>query len=142
MRNQAVRLWAKAVESGRFIQGKGNLCRDSKHCCLGVACEVFLEQGGVLAVKRQGTVTRVGFAAEYRDYFGGNGNYLPLEVAEWLGIPLSETQKRFFNDREGDPRLPVRDRDGFTLSLSTLNDDGLTFPQIADVIRYFFMDKE
>lgn len=36
--------------------------------------------------------------------------------------------------------LPFKDRNGNTVSLVALNDDGLNFPQIADVIRHFYKE--
>lgn len=37
--------WIEALESGKFEQGyDGYLCIDNKYCCLGVACEVLLDE--------------------------------------------------------------------------------------------------
>lgn len=33
--------WLKALESGEYEQGVGQLKREDKYCCLGVACEVM-----------------------------------------------------------------------------------------------------
>lgn len=32
--------WIKALRSGKYEQGKGNLNHDGRYCCLGVLCEV------------------------------------------------------------------------------------------------------
>lgn len=34
--------WANALRSGKFKQGSGRLQSNLGHCCLGVACEVFI----------------------------------------------------------------------------------------------------
>lgn len=34
-------MWVKALESGKYPQGKGRLNKDGKFCCLGIACELF-----------------------------------------------------------------------------------------------------
>jgi hypothetical protein len=43
------RKWIEALRSGRFKQGRGSL-RDAhdNHCCLGVACELFREDLGLI----------------------------------------------------------------------------------------------
>ena len=33
--------WVKALESGKFEQGKSALCYENKYCCLGVLCEII-----------------------------------------------------------------------------------------------------
>ena len=33
--------WVKALRSGEYKQGRGQLCMDEKYCCLGVLCEVY-----------------------------------------------------------------------------------------------------
>lgn len=34
-------LWIEALRSGKYPQGKSNLCINGKYCCLGVGCEVL-----------------------------------------------------------------------------------------------------
>lgn len=40
------RLWAEALRSGEFVQGKGALRGGGKYCCLGVACVVLHKKYG------------------------------------------------------------------------------------------------
>ena len=39
--------WIEALESGSYPQGNGNLKKDGKYCCLGVACEIFKDDLGI-----------------------------------------------------------------------------------------------
>lgn len=72
------------LRSGAFVQGTGTLHRkgfDGKpdeFCCLGVAC---------YRAAAEGVVDR--YDKEYRNAYGysWNAGELPVEVAEWLGIP-------------------------------------------------------
>lgn len=32
--------WVEALRSDEYVQGKDYLCKDNKHCCLGVLCEI------------------------------------------------------------------------------------------------------
>jgi hypothetical protein len=72
-----IRKWVEALRSGKYQQTTGALCRDGKYCCLGVACEVAIENG-VLVVRR-GTGENV---VRYDSREG----VLPWAVLEWLGI--------------------------------------------------------
>jgi hypothetical protein len=41
-----VKQWVEALRSGQYEQGKGNLNKNGKFCCLGVLCELLeLEKG-------------------------------------------------------------------------------------------------
>jgi hypothetical protein len=44
MLNENAKKWVAALRSGRFDQGRGRLCIDGKHCCLGVAYRVYAEE--------------------------------------------------------------------------------------------------
>ena len=39
---QSIAKWCKALRSGKYKQGKGSLQSKKGHCCLGVACELFI----------------------------------------------------------------------------------------------------
>lgn len=62
-----VKLWLKALRSGKYKRDEGQLKTDKGYCCLGVACEVAIQQG---VIKR---------------YNGTNG-ILPRKVKQWLGL--------------------------------------------------------
>lgn len=119
------KLWTEALRSGRFKQGKSYLNRDGECCCLGVACEVFLENGGQMQTKIENGI-------KYYSYEDGIGQYevLPKKVRDWLGI----------SDSSGLLVEPVKVETSTyqksTYYLTQLNDDDdYTFSQIADVIE-------
>lgn len=86
-----MRLFVAALRSGEFTQGQGVLKRRNtingkvSHCCLGVFCEIAMRHGVQLEVTDFEMTSEQ--ATGYR--FNGAGSHLPLEVADWLGIPLN-----------------------------------------------------
>jgi len=42
---EQIQAWVRALRSGEYSQTKGRLQNDSGHCCLGVACDVFIPNG-------------------------------------------------------------------------------------------------
>jgi hypothetical protein len=116
--SEPVKLWIKALRSGKYKQTKGRLkdvhsfdttsdtfdiTSDKKfigHCCLGVACEVAIEQGVI------------------KSFVHKNGT-LPIKVKDWLG--LSTNEGRF--EHNGDSK-----------SLTNLNDSGVSFEKIVKII--------
>ena len=121
------RQWLAALRDPDRMQVKNVLCKlddDGNavgYCCLGVAADVAGTRWNVLKVNGTGPV---------RTYEGecGSTSYevLPPETAEWLGLG-------------SEARLPDLNRqyDGHTLSLAGLNDEGLSFGEIAALIEEF-----
>lgn len=109
---EARALWIEALRSGRFKQGKGRLARVEEagveYCCLGVGCEVYIEQGRGLRKKLSGG----GYL------YGDCGGTLPEIVRDWLGL----------EDSTG--TLVDRKR-----NLAGRNDSGATFEEIALLIE-------
>jgi len=103
--------WLKALESGKYKQGKGYLCRidngKPEYCCLGVAAKVFLGEGKQLKTKK---------------YISWKNNFqsAPVKVQQLLQL----------YDKYG-AGAPTYD----DWSLVDLNDEGFTFKQIAKMIR-------
>lgn len=87
--------WVKALRSGKYAQRRGYLQKDGKFCCLGIACEVAIENGVLL----ERTTTEI---AETR--YNGCSGVLPKPVIEWLGCfddgCLSQERLIHLNDRE------------------------------------------
>lgn len=106
--NENAQLWVDALRSGRFAQIQQHLQDQKGYCCLGVACEIYIEQGNILP-KRYNRRFR---AWEY----DGVTTLLPETVKAWLG--LNNASGDFVNN-----------------SLIRLNDDRRTFTEIADVIE-------
>lgn len=118
--------WVKALRSRRFKQGDGALkIKDSisgeiRHCCLGVLCELAIEDG--LSLKTQefeNGNTEWWFGKEERD------DFLPREVMEWAGI------------KNNSPKVhdPESNNEVDEISLADLNDGGYSFREIAELIK-------
>lgn len=107
--------WLAALRSGRYAQGYGCLVQpgllgggDACYCCLGVLCAIAPRR---IAVERGGYY----FAGPY----GHALEYLPIDVWEWAGL----TSKN-----------PIVRCRGRRVTLATLNDQHVTFAEIADAI--------
>ena len=106
---EARRLWVEALRSGEYKQGDGRLKYDNKLCVLGIACDLYAKNTG------QGRWEDDSFYVSSDDY--GYEGCVPSEVMDWLGL---------------------RDEDGGTYdgeALYELNDDGVSFPELADIIE-------
>jgi len=115
-------IWALALESGLYEQGKGHLVLHHpssgppKYCCLGVLCDL---------ANKAGVKTPFGAAQENALpglggwNFGTNGANLPDCVTEWAGM----------DSASGDFGPGSID------SLMIHNDNGDSFPEIAAIIR-------
>lgn len=114
MLNPNAQKWVEALRSGKYEQGKNALCRDDKYCCLGVACEVALQNGVVITKSTRNITAHNQTFVE--TLFNSSWAYLPPEVQNWLGLK--------------------NDRASFNLTgLATMNDAGYSFEEIADKIE-------
>jgi hypothetical protein len=105
--------WIEALRSGKYKQGNQVLKSKSGHfCCLGVLCDI----SGLSEWKLEGK------DSPFEIYFNSNA-LLPEPVRTWAG--LYNIFGRFHTN------APLE-------SLATLNDDGLPFEQIADLIEEFW----
>lgn len=125
---QKLQLLVDALYSGEFKQGRGRLKTEVGYCCLGVACELYHRD------TMFGYWTADSLLNEFQ-VFNGERNFLPKDVADWLGVEL---------DHHGDIEFSweVEDRnDNFGERFSSaarMNDQGFTFKQIADCLAYEF----
>lgn len=103
--------WLTALRSGEYPQTKGALHNTEGYCCLGVLCDIAAKEGIVNELP----------PGEYHLYgtFNGASSYLPVEVRVWAGLW----------DEQGNPSTDVY------LGLPTVNDNGGTFEEIADLIQ-------
>jgi hypothetical protein len=112
--------WIKALESGCYKQGRGRLKREDHYCCLGVGCNLFMEETG------------------YGSWEKGSDDFLldgdsasafpPESVADWYGWQNESPAEKSFRTTYG----VVEDK---TLEVSLLNDSGASFVTIADSLR-------
>lgn len=110
----AVQQWIETLRSGKYEQGTNYLNAEGKLYCLGVACEIFKEELELVVTSK----TDKDSFKEFKTY---NGNYgvLPEKVKEHLGLATC------FGDLEGQKYS----------SLYALNDNGVSFSEIADIIE-------
>lgn len=115
MKPEVREAWREALLSGQYKQGVAALSFKGlngsyTYCCLGVLCELALQQC-VPLVKTERQAGSGAFIA-----YDGEESYLPVAVQEWAGLPQH-------------PRNAAGDE-----SLSVLNDTLLDFDQIAGVL--------
>ena len=104
--NKNAKAWVKALRSGKYKQGRGALRTGDMYCCLGVACEL----AGAKTEKPNDLTVPYGYDGIFFT--------LPVSVQEWLGV---KTGTGVYGKEEYD--------------LSSDNDGGKTFEEIADIIE-------
>jgi hypothetical protein len=117
---------ADRLESGKYEQGRGNLLAEGKFCCLGVLSEMAVEAGIAVwiplsyadAVK----CVDVQLSGE-NDYPSESSGVLTNNTVGWAGMRTLTGE--FAESAEF----------GGCNALTTANDSGVSFPQIAAYIR-------
>jgi hypothetical protein len=129
--NENSRRWLEALRSGRFQQTRGALRHGDYRCCLGVACDLFAEQG--LAQGKRFTDHGIASGFLALGVWGdedGSGRRAFIAGDECCLGPLPDVVRRW---------LGLRTTTGETTaeraSLVELNDTGTSFGRIADVIE-------
>ena len=110
MKKEIADKWVAALP--RFTQAKGWLHPRAGHCCLGVLCEVAIEEGVALPKITENNTTS----------YDGQTKGLPYSIMQWAGL------------RTDTGRL-ISNSDGMIISLAGMNDHDSTFEDIAQVIR-------
>lgn len=108
MNQEIKKKWVDALRSGEYQKGVGNLNWGGAFCCLGVLCDIHSKETG----------TKWEDSGKYID----SHSYLPDQVMGWAELPRSQFGADVM-------RQSVR------LSLVSLNDAGVTFREIADLIE-------
>lgn len=116
---QRRRILSAALRSGKYKQGQNRLCiikdNETKHCCLGVACEVYNEN--VPLEERVEIQQKIDDFNEYISVlYDGNDITLPKKVAEWYNITTTGKLSQHVH-------------------LTGMNDSGLNFIYIADIFE-------
>lgn len=127
MRSEIKEKWLEALRSGEYKQTTGSLHDSTGFCCLGVLCDLYMK---VADVTWEASDVHPFDDNRKRYYVAEDGEVLnadellPGVVADWAGLD------------DIDPQI-VSEDDGEVWSdtLSTLNDDGHTFEQIASYIE-------
>lgn len=131
-------LWLRALRSEEYKQGREQLrAPGDKFCCLGVACEEFRKDTGRGEWQEEDGQYRGDYTfvinAENDDK---SWSSLPVSVVEWFGLPVpSNTPDLTLADAVALSDLRVIGKDGRPVPLSNLNDEGMSFAEIADLIE-------
>ena len=123
-------------EKYQHRQGQGRLQpQPESFCCLGVYCEE------TNVPKLKDTVDWTGSHSDSGVLYGTNIGPSRSHIPEGFGIPYAQGIAHngwpTFNGSEGVFSTLTREGHMANYPLTQLNDDGFTFAQIADVIRYF-----
>lgn len=115
--NANARLWVEDLRTNP-PQAKGRLREGEKMCCLGRACEVYRRETG-----NGEWVPSLSSDSLFKVEGVSDWSRLPDPVRQWLGLQTREG--------EYEHRLPS----SLGHCLSSMNDCGATFAEIADVIE-------
>lgn len=123
MNKRVKKKWLKAIRSGEYVQGTGQLVTppetktgDHEFCCLGVLTDLYLEE------KNKGWDGAFSLRSKIAAF---NAAALPCEVYKWAGLD------------DDNPRVPFK---GQLTELAELNDGSedikaKSFKQIANLIE-------
>jgi hypothetical protein len=113
MNSQIKQKWIDALKSEEYQQTSSHLHTEQGYCCLGVLCDLYAKEKNNDEVQWD----------QYDDHYeiSGEGLVLPGEVREWSG--LSDNDVFYYDER----KMPIY--------LAALNDGGMNFNQIAQVIE-------
>lgn len=122
--------WLMHLRSNLFAQAKGRLKTFlNEFCCLGLGCEISRLGKWVAPKHISGALASAQPQYEIFGSFAFYDGMWPSEVAEYFGI--NNVLTNFL------PESHHFVTKGNT-TLADLNDGGLTFSQIADVIEYYY----
>lgn len=129
-------LWLRALRSEEYTQGREQLrTADDKFCCLGVGCEEFRKATGEGEWQEADGQYQGDYTFHLTDE-DRSWSSLPQRVSEWFGLPTSRTTPDLtLADAVALSDLRVIGKDGRPVPLSNLNDEGMSFAEIADLIE-------
>lgn len=106
MKKDIKKLWVKALRSGKYKQGRGELKTvKGRYCCLGVLTDLYCKK----------------YKKNFQETKKGHGELLSDKVQAWAGLRC--------------PDATVETREGLMKNLSDLNDSGTRFKTIANYIE-------
>jgi len=119
---ERIQKWVDALLSGKFSQGK-NALRTKEgnkdlYCCLGVLCEVAIEDGVPLEIEDNLHNSEL-YPKGWNISYDAEYIFPPDLVYEWIEIE----------------RFPEDDDDNDFMEYARLNDNGRSFSYIAERIR-------
>lgn len=130
--------WVAALESGSYKQVDGMLSDGDGFCCLGVLCEIAVQDQVVIRDRGDESI----FYVSKIDVRDADFLILPEAVSDWGGVSNNPVLTLDINDIPEDKRMYLSTEDSargeINLSLSDLNDTiHMTFPEIAAVVKKY-----
>jgi hypothetical protein len=128
--------WIAALRSGKYKQAFGTLHKfdedrpeDEGFCCLGVLCEIAVQDGVVKPYRGRDSDKFMGYVPSDFDEDHGFADYdlLPSDVKDWADISSSDGGYGHQEDDEHRDSLTKRN-----------DEDRLSFLEIADIIEKNF----
>jgi hypothetical protein len=124
MKTEIKEKWVNALRSGEYEQGQGVLRSSDKFCCLGVLCDLYLNEvldpDSYWQTDEFGKTWFTSFDRERGEDYDVE-EFLPDVVIEWSELTNSDPE--------------VIDKDECNSTISRLNDTDYTFMQIATIIE-------
>lgn len=114
--------WTTELRSGKYKQGRHALhTTNDEYCCLGILCEIAVAHGVIKAPLKDPNTNN------YRYGNPGDGNvaFLPREVSKWAGMDSEDGHYDSDDSINGS-------------ALSSDNDSGVPFDEIADRVERYF----
>lgn len=142
MKAEYKKAWVGALRSGKYHQTTSTLTRidengTKSHCCLGLLCDIVKDDLGLLVEEKNDRI--------HYDY---SVSVLPASVSMALDLDVQTgvPSYKFFLDPTREDEVNIGASPGYVnewisadaadLHLASLNDSGLTFDQIADIIEW------
>lgn len=113
---------AAALESGEYQQATLALRNGTGYCCLGVLCDIYAKETGQGSWELNMTAAGPSWSFDTKPGFR-SAAVLPLPVMEWADVQTDNGS--YVQDENGEYRY----------ALSAMNDNGLSFRDIASVVR-------
>jgi hypothetical protein len=130
--------WVDELRNGNRLQAIGHLDvitnGERRQCCLGVVCDLIKDRAGLSVNKVE---SENAFLVTY------NSESATLPPAAWRYLGFLDGNPEFeFPLTQSQIEQVLEDGKDFSWTLSGLNDDELTFAQIADVLAYMAANPE
>ncbi len=123
MNKDVIRKWIKALRGGGYKQCFGKLHIDDRFCVLGVLCDIHSKEEGE-EWKRDKFYSDIRKSDIYR--YRANLDILPRVVEHWANVDMGGALLNQAVDQDGTD---------FVQSLTGLNDLGIGFEALADIIE-------
>lgn len=122
MNSHVKELWVNALRSGKYAQTKGCLHNPQGYCCLGVLCDLYIQED---PFERTWNILTNDGCKVYRYCLDSNEETLPSSVMNWAELKNSNPMVT----------IVVNDEETEEQTLAELNDFGNDFVKIAELIE-------